>query len=53
MRLTIFVCTVGPATDSIDVLRELMNLQQTLEGQQPGGGVVRVELAEETEDWSL
>ena len=35
------------------VLRELMNLQQTLEGQQPGGGVVRVELAEETEDWSL
>ena len=34
------------------VLRELMNLQQTLEGQQPGG-VVRVELAEETEDWSL
>ena len=31
---------------------ELMNLQQTLEGQQPGG-VVRVELAEETEDWSL
>ena len=32
---------------------ELMNLQQTLEGQQPGGGVVRVELAEETEDWSL
>ena len=35
------------------VLRELMNLQQTLEGQQPGGGVVRVELAEETEDWSV
>ena len=31
------------------VLRELMNLQQTLEGQQPGGGVVRVELAEETD----
>ena len=30
-----------------------MNLQQTLEEQQPGGGVVRVELAEETEDWSL
>lgn len=35
------------------VLRELMNLQQTLEGQQPGGSLVRVELAEETEDWSL
>ena len=35
------------------VLRELMNLQQTLEGQQPGGGPLRVELAEETEDWSL
>ena len=34
------------------VLRELMNLQQTLEGQQPGG-VVRVELAEEAEDWGL
>ena len=39
--------------DLTAVLRELMNLQQTLEGQQPGGGVVRVELAEETEDWSL
>lgn len=32
------------------VLRELMNLQQTLEGQQPGGSPLRVVLEEETED---
>lgn len=35
------------------VLRELMNLQQTLEGQQPGGSPLRVVLEEETEDWSV
>ena len=36
------------------LLRELMNLQHSLDQSQPGGGsVVRVELAEETEDWSL
>ena len=35
------------------VLRELMNLQQTLEGQQPGGSPLRVVLQEETEDWSV
>ncbi len=35
------------------LLRELMNLQHSLDQSRPGGGVVRVELAEETEDWSL
>ena len=35
------------------VLQELMNLQQTLEGQQPGGSPLRVVLEEETEDWSV
>ena len=30
-----------------------MNLQHSLDQSRPGGGVVRVELAEETEDWSL
>ena len=34
------------------LLRELMNLQHSLDQSRPGG-VVRVELAEETEDWSL
>ena len=35
------------------LLRELMNLQHSLDQSRPGGSVVRVELAEETEDWSL
>ena len=35
------------------LLRELMNLQHSLHQRRPGGGVVRGELAEVTEDWSL